>query len=98
VSYVTPGQAGHYFPTSSGKPASARAVIRKIVTGKLRAVRGPRGWLTTKAWVEEYLVEQTARRTGKRPAATVVQRALRARARLIAKGWVTSDAATATTR
>lgn len=94
--YLTPGKAGHIIPTSTGRPASARSVIRRIVRGELRAVRGLNGWLTTEAWVQEFLAEQTAVRLRKRPAATIEQRAQRARALLMAKGWVSGDATKST--
>lgn len=88
----TPAQVSHLFPASTGKRVSVRSIIRLIVSQKLRGERGIRGWYTTEAWVQDYLAEQTAKRTGKRPSATVMQRALRARAMLRAKGWVSDDA------
>lgn len=85
--YLTPAQASPLFPAPNGRRISVRSIVRKILAGELRAVRGPRGWLITETWVEEHLAGQVAKRVGKPLAATVEQRALRARAILRARGW-----------
>jgi hypothetical protein len=54
---------------------------------KLRAIHDGQGWLTTSAWIEEYLTAITLDRGGCAPRAAIRARGQRALARLAARGF-----------
>jgi hypothetical protein len=97
-SYLRPAQAAKHFP-HDGSPPHPSKVTRLIVCGvvskahpgcriRLRAIRGPQGWLTTVPWIEQFVAELTADRLGSpAPNAAVEARAERAMAALSADGW-----------
>jgi hypothetical protein len=95
--YLRPAQAARAWP-HDGKPPHPSKVLRAILTPKklrrtpgatvrLRAVHNGQTWLTTKAWIAEYLAAITADRGGSAPIDGVAERADRARSRLAAAGW-----------
>lgn len=80
-----------------GRSAAPSTLIRWIVTGaklrdggrlKLRATRSPGGWLTSEAWIQEFLGALTADRAGDvAPSAGAEMRAEAAMARMAARGF-----------
>jgi hypothetical protein len=93
--YLTPSQAARIIPNAGRHPSPA-AVVRWISKGaksrngsriKLQAIRRPKEWLTTRAWISDFLIALTKDRTGVKPAHLAEERAEAARARLAAKGF-----------
>src|SRR5262249_30422050 len=93
--YLTPSQAARIIP-NAGRHPSPEAVIRWISKGamsrngsriKLQAIRSPKGWLTTREWISDFLTALTKDKTGAKPPHLTQERAEAARARLVAKGF-----------
>jgi hypothetical protein len=97
VRYLKPAQAARIWPTAGRSPHPSK-VVRAIVDGtrskqrpgeriKLRAVHNGQRWLTTSAWIEEYVCAIATDRAGRPPEVALKQRAQAAIARLRANGW-----------
>jgi hypothetical protein len=93
--YLSPSQATKIIPNDGRQPSPA-AVVRWITQGaksrnggriKLQAIRTPKGWLTTSAWISDFLTAVTQDKTGAKPVHLAHERAEAARARLAAKGF-----------
>ena len=96
--YLRPAQAARHFP-HDGRPPHPSKITRLIIRGviskarpgeriRLKGIRAPQGWLTTAAWVEQYIAELTQDRLEVRaPNAAVEASAEAAMARLASQGW-----------
>jgi hypothetical protein len=95
--YLRPAQAAREWPHDGKQPHPSK-IFRAILSGqksrkrpgehiKLRAIHNGQGWLTTKAWIAEYVAAITADRGGSAPIDGSKERAQAARSRLAATGW-----------
>jgi hypothetical protein len=67
--FLRPAQAARHFP-HDGRPPHPSKITRLIIRGviskarpgeriRLKGIRAPQGWLTTAAWVEQFIAELT---------------------------------------
>jgi hypothetical protein len=94
--FISLGEAGAAYPSADGRGVGSHAVTRHITRGvrlksgqrlQLQALRTPAGWVTTRAWLDEFLTALTLDRTGRTPKERPSPAAARADSLLRAEGW-----------